>query len=158
MEQWDLYDKNRKKTNRTHIRGNPLNDGDYHIVVHVWIRNSRGEILLTKRHPNKTYPNLWECTGGSILVGEESLDGALREVKEEIGITLDEANGKLVKSERRKSNFCDIWMFDQNFGLSETVLQQDEVSDIKWVTRAELDYIYHSKKLVPTLRYYKEIL
>jgi len=157
LEWWDLYDKNKKKTNRTHIRGNPLPEGYYHIVVHVWIRNTKGEILLTKRHPDKTYPNLWECTGGSILAGEESLEGALREVEGEIGIILDESNGNLVKSERRESNFCDIWVFNQSFELSKTMLQQDEVIDIKWVTRTELDQIYHSKNLVPTLSYYKEL-
>ncbi|MBO1513911.1 NUDIX hydrolase [Metabacillus bambusae] len=160
MEQWDLYDKNRNKTNRTHKRGNQLKGGYYHIVVHVWIRNNKGEILLTKRHPDKTHPNLWECTGGSILAGEESLEGALREVKEEIGISLLRSNGGLVKSERRDkyNNFCDIWLFDQSFDLSATELQQDEVSDIKWVTSSELDSIYNSNMLVPTLSYYKEIL
>jgi 8-oxo-dGTP pyrophosphatase MutT (NUDIX family) len=160
LELWDLYDKNRNKTNRTHKRGDQLTVGYYHIVVHVWIRNNKGEILLTKRHPDKTHPNLWECTGGSILVGEESFEGALREVKEEIGIILLRYNGKLVKSERRdkSNNFCDIWLFDQSFDLSATELQQDEVSDIKWVTRSELDRIYNSNMLVPTLSYYKEIL
>ncbi|MGM0877851.1 MAG: NUDIX hydrolase [Bacillota bacterium] len=159
MEIWDLFDKNRIKTDRVHKRGTPLAEGDYHIVVHVWIRNNKGEILLTKRHQDKTHPNLWECTGGSILVGEDSIEGALREVKEEIGISLLRSNGKLVKSERRDiyNNFCDVWIFDQSFEISETELQQDEVNDIKWVTRSELDNIYSSNLLVPTLSYYKKI-
>ena len=159
MEIWDLYDKNRIKTGRTHERGTPLAEGDFHLVVHVWIRNYKGEILLTKRHQNKTHPNLWECTGGSILVGEDSIEGALREVKEEIGISLLRDNGKLVKSELRYmyNDFCDIWLFDQSFEISETKLQQDEVCDIKWVTRAELDNIYRSNLLVPTLSYYNKI-
>lgn len=159
LELWDLYDKNRLKTNRVHKRGTPLAEGDYHIVVHVWIRNNKGEILLTKRHQDKTHPNLWECTGGSILVGEDSIEGALREVKEEIGISLLRSNGKLVKSERRYiyNNFCDVWIFDQSFEILETELQQDEVSDIKWVTVSELDNIYSSNLIVPTLSYYKKI-
>ncbi|MGM0878832.1 MAG: NUDIX hydrolase [Bacillota bacterium] len=159
MELWDLYDKNRIKTGRIHKRGTPLAEGDYHIVVHVWIRNNKDEILLTKRHQDKTHPNLWECTGGSILVGEDSMEGALREVKEEIGISLLRSNGKLAKSERRDiyNNFCDVWLFDQSFEISETKLQQDEVSDIKWVTRSELDNIYSSNLLVPTLSYYNKI-
>ena len=159
MEVWDLYDKNRIKTGRTHVRGTPLVEEDYHIVVHVWIRNNKGEILLTKRHENKPHPNLWECTGGSILLGEDSIEGALREVKEEIGISLLRDNGKLVKSERRKmyNDFCDVWLFDQNFEISETKLQQDEVCDIKWVTRSDLDNLYRSNLLVPTLSYYNNI-
>ncbi|MED4554797.1 NUDIX domain-containing protein [Lysinibacillus capsici] len=69
--------------------------------MHIWIRNNKGEFLLTKRHPNKHYPHLWECPGGSIVTGESSLDGAIREVEEEIGISLLRTNGQLVKSERR---------------------------------------------------------
>lgn len=159
LELWDLYDKNRIKTDRIHKRGTPLAKGDYHIVVHVWIRNNKDEILLTKRHQDKTYPNLWECTGGSILVDEDSIEGALREVKEEIGISLLRSNGKLVKNERRDiyNNFCDVWIFDQSFDISETKLQQDELSDIKWVTRSELDNIYSLNLLVPTLSYYNKI-
>ncbi|PMC33898.1 DNA mismatch repair protein MutT [Bacillus sp. UMB0899] len=157
MELWDLYDFNRKKINKTHKRGIPLLEGEYHIVVHVWIRNKKGEILVTKRHPDKTHPNLWECTGGSILAGEESLEGALREVKEEIGIDLIKLNGKLVRSERRENNFCDIWVFEQTFDLSGAMLQHDEVIDIKWVNKSELDSMYDSGLIVPTLSYYKEI-
>lgn len=159
MELWDLYDKNRIKTGRTHERGTPLAEGDYHVVVHVWIRNSKGEILLTKRHENKTHPNLWECTGGSILVGEDSMEGALREVKEEIGISLLRDNGKLVQSERRNihNDFCDVWLFDQSFDISETKLQEDEVCDIMWVTRFELENIHKANLLVPTLSYYNNI-
>ncbi|MGC4379073.1 NUDIX domain-containing protein [Fictibacillus sp. Mic-4] len=159
MEIWDIYDKNRTKTNRTHLRGTPLASGDYHIVVHVWIRNKKGEILLTKRHPDKPHPHLWECPGGSILAGENSLEGAIREVKEEIGITLSKSNGKLIKSERRDvcNDFCDIWLFNQSFEITETALQENEVIDIQWVTKSELESRYHSNYIVPTLSYFKLI-
>ncbi len=157
MEVWDVYDKNRNKTNKMHVRGAKLSDGEYHIVVHVWIRNQMGEILVTKRHKNKTYPDLWECPGGSILAGESSLEGAVREVQEEIGINLLSSNGKIVKSERRDAynDFYDVWLFDQSFELTDTVLQEDEVSDIKWVTKSELENMYHANCIVPTLDYFK---
>ncbi|TKC19274.1 NUDIX hydrolase [Robertmurraya kyonggiensis] len=159
MEVWDIYDENRNKTERTHVRGNPLAVGDYHIVVHVWIENKLGEILLTKRHPDKPYPNLWECPGGSILTGENSLDGAIREIREEIGIKLNRSNGKLIKSERRDifNDFYDVWLFKQDFEIEETLLQKDEVCDIKWVTKSELDIMYNSNFIVPTLNYFKYI-
>lgn len=159
MEIWDVYDKNRNRTKKTHVRGNPLAIDDYHIVVHVWIMNNKSEILLTKRHPNKSHPNLWECPGGSILAGETSLDGAVREVKEEIGIILSKSNGKLIKSERRDTynDFYDVWLFNQYFEITETVLQKDEVSDIQWVTKSELEWMFNSNCIVPTLSYFKDI-
>ncbi|WP_407268583.1 NUDIX hydrolase [Radiobacillus sp. PE A8.2] len=159
MELWDVYDKDRNKTNKQHKRGTPLPEGDYHIVVHVWIMNSDGQILITKRHPDKPHPNLWECPGGSVLAGEDSLDGAIREVNEEIGITLSKLNGRLIKSERRDQyhDFYDVWLFQQSFNLSETLLQQEEVTDIKWVTKAELDKLHEACGLVSTLSYYNII-
>ena len=45
---------------------------------------------------------MWECVGGSVLRGESSVDGAVREVKEEVGIDLSPAAGILVDSEVRK--------------------------------------------------------
>ena len=32
------------------------------------------------------YPNCWENTGGAVLAGETSLEGALRELREETGL------------------------------------------------------------------------
>ena len=88
LELWDIYDENRNRTERTHERGKPFSKGDYHIFVCIWIINSRNEILLTKRNPNKTpWGNYWECTAGCVIAGEDSLQGALREVAEEIGIS-----------------------------------------------------------------------
>jgi len=37
MEIWDIYDIDRNKTNKTHVRGTPLEVGAYQIVVHVWM-------------------------------------------------------------------------------------------------------------------------
>ena len=63
-------------------------EGEYHIVVSAWIRNSEGMIFVQKRHTLKPHPNLWKCPGGSILERESSFDGIIREVEEEIGINL----------------------------------------------------------------------
>ena len=86
MEYWDLYDKERNKLNKIVKRGDKLQDDEYHIVINAWIRNSKNEFLITQRAANKKYAFMWECTGGSALKGETSLDAAVREVKEEFGI------------------------------------------------------------------------
>ena len=108
MEYWDLYDKNRQKLNKIHLRGKELNEGEYHIVVNIWIINDQNKILLTKRHPNKIWPLKWECTGGSVIAGEDSFTGAIREVEEEIGIRLKKENGKLIDTIVRKDDIKDI--------------------------------------------------
>ena len=85
-ELWDVYDAAGRKTGRVQRRGDPLGPGDFHLCIHVWIVNARGEYLLTQRAPGKSMAGLWECTGGSALLGEDSLTAALREVREETGV------------------------------------------------------------------------
>ena len=101
-EFWDVYDKDRNKTGKLAQRGvDKLKEGEYHIVVTAVILNSKNEILITQRAPFKTFPLMWECNGGSILAGETSLEGVIREIKEEVGIGLNEKDGVFLKTLER---------------------------------------------------------
>ena len=87
MELWDLYDKDRRPLGRTHQRGLPVPPGAYHLAVIVVILNPKGEVLLTRRAPEKdACPGWWENTGGSVLAGETSLEAITRELREETGL------------------------------------------------------------------------
>lgn len=97
MELWDLYNEHRELTGRDHIRGEEVPQGFYHLVVDIWIWNCKGEYLISQRSADRpAYPLMWECVGGSVTKGEDSLTGALRETKEEVGLTLSPDDGKLV--------------------------------------------------------------
>jgi 8-oxo-dGTP pyrophosphatase MutT (NUDIX family) len=122
MEYWDLYDRNGNSLHKTQVRG-PTNKNEYHIVVHIWIKND-DKIILTKRDPNKPWPNKWECTGGSVVVGEDSISGAIREVKEEIGININ--NIKLIERIIRDENpdFLDVYLCTENIKIEEAILQE----------------------------------
>ena len=54
--------------------------------VEVWVKNSEGQFLVTKRHPDKKAGNLWEFTGGGTLAGEKTWKSAIRELQEDTGI------------------------------------------------------------------------
>ena len=99
-EMWDVYDVDRRPLGKTHPRGVPLPAGEYHLIVLVMLQNEKGEFLVTRRAPNKGFPNMWEFTGGSALAGDDSLTSALREVREETGIELDPKNGRIVAQEQ----------------------------------------------------------
>lgn len=158
-ERWDLLDADGKAIGRTHPRGDPMPDGLYHLVVHVWLRNGKGAYLLSRRHPDKAIdPLLWECTGGSVLAGEDSATGALREVKEELGIALTAAHGKRLQHIRRNEDLVDVWLFPSDVKLSDLTLQPDEVIDARWATYEEIGKMEAEGLLVPTLGYFRTLL
>lgn len=152
-EEWDLYDAKRNKTGYTLVRGKPIPAGYYHLVVSVWILNSRGEYLLSQRNPDKQYPLCWECTGGAVLAGESSLDGAVREVWEELGIELNPTKGRRIFQIRREGmqDLYDVWVFHKDISVSELTLQKTEVVDARWVTAEELMVMKQNGKLHPLL-------
>lgn len=154
MEVWDLYDRNRNKLDEKHIRGVLMPKDRYHLVVHVWIQNDSGELLLSKRHPNKPYGGYWECTGGSVIAGENSLQGAYREVAEELGLQLDDKAAKLLRREVRQVDHLDNWLFHSNVSIEQLTFQPEEVIDAKWVDEETYRRMVRQKAIVPTLHHF----
>ncbi|MCL2522358.1 MAG: NUDIX domain-containing protein [Erysipelotrichales bacterium] len=141
-EFWSILDINGNETGRLHERGKPMFKGEYHLTVNVWIENDKGEFLISKRSSNKQFPNLWESTGGNAVAFDDSLTTAIKEVKEELGITLEAKNGKKIKNHLRLCTACkhclaDIWLFRQNVDIT-TVILSSETSDVKWASRTEI--------------------
>ena len=146
MEVFDLYTRDRKLTGNTLIRGEEIPEGFYHLVISVWIKNKKGKYLLSKRTPNKkNYPNMWECTNGNIQAGETSLEGAVREVREETGIELQESDLKLVKTEilEELHYIYDIYEVEYN-GRARLAkaLTPEEVTEVKWLTKAQIENLH----------------
>lgn len=139
-EPFDIYDAARNLTGRAGRRGEPpLPSGEYFLVVHVWIMNSRGEYLITRRAPEKkNYPLLWEAPGGGVLAGESSLAAALREAREETGIALRPENGVFFKTSRRPGSFADIWLFRQDVPLDALALRPGETMDARLASPSEI--------------------
>ena len=123
--------------------------GEYHLTVQVWVRNARGEYLLTRRAPNKGFSLLWETTGGSAVAGDDSLTAAMREVREETGLVLRPENGALMRSRRGNEDFCDTWLFRQEFDLDRIVLQPGETCGAMAATREEILPLHRRNELVP---------
>ena len=154
-EIWDLYDAERRRTGKTMMRGEPVPRGFYTLSVSVWLTNGRGEYLLSKRHPAKKFPNLWECTGGGALAGEESIEAGVREVREELGIVLRPGEGRLIYRTRRDEfqDFYDAWLFRHDAPLSALTLQPEEVTEARWASRGEIKRLRAAGLLHPLLDY-----
>lgn len=135
-ELWDIYDGRRRLTGRLHRRGEPLSIGDYHLVVHIWVKNSAGKLLITKRADNKEpFPGKWECTGGSALAGESSEAAALRETWEETGIDHARSRRRCLLSYQKEDWFGDVWLFEADFPVALVKLQKEETTAVQWADK-----------------------
>ncbi len=159
-EIWDIYDINKNKKNKFHKRGVPLDKGDYHIVIHSWVVNSNDEVILTKRHSSKKIcPNMWECTEGSIVAGESSVEGAVRELKEEIGLSFEIAEAIFFTSFVLdfSNTIIDSYFFKRDVDINDLVLQENEISEAKIVNEKVYREMCKNGEIVESLRYFYDL-
>lgn len=151
MEVWDIFNENREKTGKTHIRGEDMLQGDFHQVVHVWIMNEEGQLLIQQRQPwKKGWPNMWDCAAaGSTLTGETTEMAAIRETKEELGIDLQMEKAEILFTVKFSRGFDDNFLVKQNVDASEWKLQYEEVADAKWATMDEIRALVQSGEFIP---------
>jgi len=140
IEYWDILDKDGNKTGKTMVRGKrSLSKGEYHLVVHIWVINDKGEFLIQRRADTKPLmPGEWAATGGSALAGEGSRHAAIRELYEELGVRAARRKMILVKRQLRKYSINDIYAVRCNIPAKRCVLQEDEVAEVKWVSKEQL--------------------
>ena len=138
-ERWDLYDAQGRRTGRTMLRGEEVPAGLYHLAVHIWPRNSRGEFLVQRRAPGVQWkPNLWAVTGGSAIAGEDAQTAARRELHEEIGYDARDGELEQVACLRRTNSFCGVFSLRIDWPAEQFVLQPEEVSAVQWCDSARL--------------------
>lgn len=155
-EYWDICDEHGIPTGRLHQKGKPMNPGEYHMAATVWIRDREGKFLLSRRLPTASHDaGCWEPTGGSALAGEDSLTTALREVREELGLSLDPAKGTLFKrynwphhDGKGMAHIC-VWIFESDVSLDEVVLLPTETCDAMWADEDTIRRLIEEGIFVP---------
>jgi isopentenyldiphosphate isomerase len=157
MELWDVYDINRNKTNKTMVRGEPFEKDNYHLVVHVCVFNSNGEMLIQQRQPfKKGWSNMWDITvGGSAIKGETSQSAAERELFEEIGLRVDFKNIRPHITINFDNGFDDVYLIEQEADINELSLQYEEVQKVKWACKEEIFSMIESGEFIP---YYQSLI
>src|SRR3989344_1855395 len=88
MEYLDIYDEKGNSLGIKKPRKEVHDKGLWHKVVHVWIVNKMGELLIQKRSPLKdNYPDMWDVScAGHVSAGDSDLASAQKEVGEELGL------------------------------------------------------------------------
>ena len=138
MELNDIYDKNRKPTGRTHRRGTPWRKGEFGYVVCVWVYDGKGNVLLTRRAKEKTFPGTWENSGGAVLAGETSLQAITRELYEETGIRAEPFEFELISSSSDRYTHYDFYCLKRDIPISQVVLQAGETDAVCWASFARV--------------------
>lgn len=152
IELWDLFDADRLPTGRTGVRQDGLVDGQLHVVVHVCLFNGAGQMLIQKRTLNKKdWPGLWDFTvGGSVHAGENSRQGAMREVREELGIELDLNGSRPSFTFNFEYGFDDFYLLHREVDLMQLAVPNKEVDQVRW---ADLDEVLHLVRTGQFLNY-----
>lgn len=147
MEFNDVYDQDRNLTGTVHRRGTRWRPGEYGLVVCVWVYNDQGQLLLTRRAPEKSYPGTWENSGGAAKAGESSLQAIARELLEETGIHAEEVEFQFIGSDRDKHTHYDFYCIRKNIQLDQIVLLPGETDDAMWVTFSQVHKMIRQRKI-----------
>ncbi len=161
MELIDVLDENRNNTGKILSREEVHKRGLWHKTVHIWVINKKGDILLQKRSPmKKTSPNMWTTSvSGHLSAGDSSIEGAIRELKEEIGIEakpeelkyLFTVSEEVIKENNIKDReHIDVYVLHADINIDKLILQEEEVSKVKWFSFTEFEKMVnnHDKNLV----------
>ena len=138
MEKRDLYDENRYLTGKTIFKNEEIPEGCFILMVVAFIQNTEGKFLIQKRSEEKG--GEWAFTGGHPKAGETSLQGIKTEIKEELGIAID--NPILFKEASGKNTYCDLYYVNKNVNLADVLIQEEEVSKVKFAAKEEIEEMF----------------
>ena len=147
-EYFDVLDENGNLTGKTKLRSEVHRDGDWHKAVHIWIINNNGDVLLQRRCPTKdSNPNMLDISSaGYLSAGDNSLDGAIRELKEELNLDVSKEDLTFIKTLKRSSKytetfinneFDDLYILRTDKRIEDMKYQEDEISEIFYVPYKE---------------------
>ena len=140
MEYRDLYDKNRNLTGKIIAKDEKIPEGYYILIVVCFMENSEGNFLMQKRSIQKD--DKWATTGGHPKTGEDSLTGMHTEIEEELGLDINKNELKLVTTMQDNKIICDIYYINKDIDINDIVMQESEVSEVKYLTLDEIEKLY----------------
>lgn len=146
MEYIDIFDENNNPIGEVKEKTQGHEDGNFHRTAHIWIMNDKKELLLQKRSATKkSHPNCWDISGaGHIRTGETVIEGAIRELSEELGIKANADDLRfiaIVKSTKDPQNqeFGYVYLLKSNNEIKDYTFEDNEVSEVKYVYFEDLE-------------------
>mmetsp|Transcript_3002 Transcript_3002/g.6856 ORF Transcript_3002/g.6856 Transcript_3002/m.6856 type:complete len:206 (+) Transcript_3002:668-1285(+) len=147
-EGFDIFTMKGVPTGEAKARALVHRDKDWHRSVHVWlVDRAAQQVALQKRSPNKdTFPNRWDISAaGHIESGQDSVDTAVRELAEELGVvtTRDELEFAFTVPAAQAglggcNCFEDVYFLERALDV-EMAIGEAEVTAVKWMGLGELE-------------------
>lgn len=81
-----------------------------------------------------------------LFLGETSEQGIFTEIEEELGLNLRNQKIELFKTIKTDDDFVDIYYLKSNVDINEVKMQEEEVDDVKWATREEIENLIKEGK------------
>jgi isopentenyldiphosphate isomerase len=131
-------------------------------VSALWITNSRGEILLTRRHRTKSHsPFKWQpAVAGTVEEGENYEQNIIKETGEEIGLkNISPKIGPKTRMNEEYNYFVQWFTLNVDKDIKNFKIREDEVEEIKWFSKEELlrELESHPENFTPGMRKYGKI-
>ena len=152
MEYIDIFDENNNPIGEIKEKTKAHEEGNFHRTAHIWIMNDKKELLLQKRSATKkSHPNCWDISAaGHIRAGETVIEGAIRELNEELGIKANESDFKfiaIVKSTKNPYNqeFGYVYLLESCNTIKDYIFEDNEVSEVKYVYFEDLEKMVADK-------------
>lgn len=136
MEYRDLYDEYGNLTGETILKGEIVPIDRRLLVAALVIKNDENKFLVQKRSALKK--GKWGFTTGHVESNESSINGIIREAKEELG--LDVLNDELIEIKYGINNkyVYHHYYINKNVDIKSLNIQIDEVEEVKWLTIEEI--------------------
>jgi isopentenyldiphosphate isomerase len=165
----DVLDEKGEQTGKILPLSEVHKKGLWHNASHVWVFNSKNQILLQKRGKNiRVFPGLFDTSAAGHVSSKETPEqAASREMKEEIGINRAPQELKkigVIKETftRKKENFLNkefmhvfICRYDKDIKVLE--VQKEEVNEILWIKISDFEKDINDKKKSKKYASHKEL-
>lgn len=134
----DLYNEHFELIGKTIVRGKKLNQNEYIMLAVVFIKNNEGKYLIQKTSKEKN--NIFSSTGGHVLHGENPLDAIIREIKEELNLTVQKNQLKFIDRMIFKDKPCifNLFLLESDFDINQIKIQEEEVESIEWLEQNQI--------------------
>lgn len=139
-EIWDAYYKDGTLAGFDLFRDEKIPNGVYHLVCQIVVRHKDGSFLVMQRDFNKKIcPGMYEISaGGSVLKGETSLEGAIRELAEETGICEERLILDYIEISEEERTIYNMFYVITDCNKNSIKLQKGETVGYEWVSKDEL--------------------